>query len=46
MKLLQTFDKNRNGTVDPEEVEKILVGLLKEKETEIRYVTRNFFRYS
>lgn len=46
LRLLQTFDRNSNHTVDREEVEAILVGLLKENALEIKYVTKNYFRYS
>lgn len=46
LKLLLTFDTNNNRVVDPDEVETILIALLKSKELEIKYVTKNFFRYN
>lgn len=43
--LVSTFDKNHNRLLEENEIIDLLVTLLNESETEIRYVIRNVFRY-
>lgn len=43
--LVSTFDKNYNRELEEDEIIALLVSLLNENETEIRYVVRNVFRY-
>lgn len=43
--LLVPFDTNKDLKFDEDEIKRALVELLKENETELKYVTRNVFRY-
>lgn len=43
--LLIPFDTNKDLTFDEDEIHKALVHLLKESEHELKYMTRNVFRY-
>lgn len=43
--LLIPFDTNKDLTFDEDEIHKALIHLLKESELELKYMTRNVFRY-
>lgn len=43
--LLIPFDTNKDLTFDEDEIHKALIHLLKESEHELKYMTRNVFRY-
>lgn len=43
--MVATFDKNHNRLLEENEIIDLLVTLLNENETEIKYVIKNVFRY-
>ena len=45
MECLIPYDVDKNHEFDQKEIENAMVGLLKESEQELSYVTKNVFRY-
>lgn len=45
LELLIPYDKDQNKQFDEKEIQDALIGLLKEDENELKYVTKNVFRY-